>query len=64
MEGIFDRGYLKVTRLGQEKRVSVFAFVLMLLVLTISYSFILQLKYETPLSEIETDEKAYYVDME
>ena len=52
------------TRVGQEKIVSVFAFVLMLLVLTISYSFILQLKYETPLSEIETDEKAYYVDME
>jgi len=30
----------------------------------VSYSFILQSEYETPVSEIETDENTYYVDIE
>ncbi len=48
----------------QKKQVNVFAGVAMLLVLIISYSFILQSEYETPISEIETDENSYYIDIE
>ncbi len=48
----------------QKSRVNMFAGMVMLLVLTMSYSFILQSEYETPMSEIETDEDAYNVDME
>lgn len=45
----------------QKKRAGVFAGVVMLLVLFVSYSVILQSKYEAPMSEIETDDKAYHV---
>lgn len=45
----------------QKNRTNVFAAFMMLLILTVSYSFILQSSYETPISEIETDENAYYV---
>lgn len=48
----------------QEKRVSVCVGVLMLLVLMISYSFILQSQYEAPLSEIETGDNIYKMDVE
>lgn len=43
----------------QKNRASVFAAFMMLVVLMISYSFIFQSKYETPLSEIETDENTH-----
>ncbi len=46
----------------QKKRVNVFAGVVMLLILVVSYSFILQSAYETPISEIETDANAHAVD--
>lgn len=45
----------------RKNRANVFAGFVMLLVLTVSYSFIFQSKYETPISEIETDENTYYV---
>lgn len=51
-------------RIVQKKRVNVFAGVVMLLILNVSYSFILQSKYDTPISEIETDENIYNVDVE
>ena len=43
----------------QKNRTNVFAAFMMLLILTVSYSFILQSSYETPISEIETDENTY-----
>ncbi len=46
----------------QKKQVNVFASVVMLLILIVSYSFILQPEYETPISEIETDDDTYYMD--
>lgn len=48
----------------QKKQVNVFAGVVMALILAVSYSFILQSKYDTPISEIETDENIYNVDVE
>lgn len=48
----------------QKKQVNVFAGVVMALILAVSYSFILQSEYETPISEIETDVNAYAVDPE
>lgn len=52
------------TGIVQKKRAGVFAGVVMLLVLFVSYSVILQSKYEAPMSEIETDDKAYHVNIE
>lgn len=46
----------------RKKQVNVFAGVMMALVLAVSYSFILQSEYDTPISEIETDEDTYYMD--
>lgn len=48
----------------QKNRANMFAGLMMLLLLTVSYSFILQSKYETPVSEIETDKDVYEVDEE
>jgi len=48
----------------QKKQVNVFAGLVMLLILIVSYSFILQPEYETPISEIETDENSYYINIE
>lgn len=48
----------------RKKQVNVFAGVVMVLVLAVSYSFILQSEYDTPISEIETDEDIYNVDVE
>lgn len=48
----------------QKKQVNVFAGVVMALILVVSYSFILQSKYDTPISEIETDVDIYNVDIE
>ncbi len=48
----------------QKKQVNVFAGVVMALILAVSYSFIFQSKYDTPISEIETDENIYNVDVE
>lgn len=50
-------------RIVQKKRVNVFAGAVMLLILFVSYSFILQSAYETPISEIETDEDTYNIDV-
>lgn len=52
------------TGIVQKKQVNVLAGVAMALVLIVSYSFILQSAYETPISEIETDENIYNVDVE
>lgn len=48
----------------QKRRVNVLTCAAMLLTLAVSYSFILQSKYDTPLSEIETGENIYYMDLE
>lgn len=48
----------------QKKQVNVLAGMVMALILAVSYSFILQSEYETPISEIETDENTYYMDEE
>lgn len=48
----------------QKNRTNVFAAFIMTLLLIVSYSFILQSSYETPISEIETDENAYYANPE
>lgn len=48
----------------QKNRTNVFVAFIMILLLTVSYSFILQSSYETPISEIETDENTYYADPE
>lgn len=50
-------------RIVQKKRVNVFAGAVMLLILVVSYSFIFQSAYETPISEIETDDDIYNVDV-
>ncbi len=47
-----------------KKSADVFAAFMVLLILIVSYSFILQSKYEAPLSEIETGENIYYADPE
>ncbi len=49
-------------KIVQKNRASVFAAFMMLVVLVISYSFIFQSKYETPMSEIETDTNVYSID--
>lgn len=48
----------------QKKRTNVFVVFMIVLVLTVSYSFIFQSKYEAPISEIETDENAHYITAE
>ena len=51
-------------KIVQEKKAGVLAGAVLLLVLIVSYSFIIQPKYEAPVSEIETDENSYKVDEE
>lgn len=48
----------------QKKQVNVFAGVVMLMLLVVSYSFIFQSKYDPTISEIETDVNTYRVDEE
>lgn len=48
----------------QKNRANAFAGFIMLLVLTVSYSFIFQSKYEAPISEIVTDENIYHANPE
>jgi len=52
------------TKVVQKKRANMFAGFIMLFLLIVSYSFILQSKFETPMSEIETGENIYHVDTE
>lgn len=49
-------------KIVQERKAGILAGAVLFLVLIMSYSFIIQPKYEAPVSEIETDENTYIMD--
>ena len=49
------------TKIMQKKQINLFAGAMILVIFLVSYSFILQLKYEAPVSDIETDTSHFYL---